>query len=300
MDQRITAKEIIETIVDAMHSALEPLIYSVLAPSIYQVHLGSSDFERLAGIFPRIIEETKLKLDQELDELNRGGVVKRVRRRFLKVEGVSYESAEGDWYISFQENADEDLEAGSFDVSIELTLPAQSELSGASTKRITFRRSSLGETRKIRESIERPSQQSPSRSTIEPEASVPTSEEETQRIFASLSYEDDKGSQTFQMTKNQIVIGRGGMDYWIDLRLYTSDDVSREHARLRRDPATGKFYIKDLSTHGTTVDNKKIPSSIEFAGDVRRDINVELELPAKALIGLADIVFINFRAIESK
>ena len=218
----------------------------------------------------------------------------------MKVEGLSYESAEGDWYVSFQENADEDLEAGAFDVSIELTLPASSELSGAATKRITFRRSSLGETRKIRETIEHPSPQGHRQSTDEQEIVVPPSEEETQRIFASLSYEDDKGQQTFQMTKNQIVIGRGGMEYWVDLRLYTSDDVSREHARLRRDPANGKFYIKDLSTHGTTVDDKTIPSSIEFADGVRRDINVELELPAKARIGLANIVFIKFRATESK
>ena len=297
MDRRITAKEIIQTIVEAMHSALEPLVYSVLAPSIYQVHLGSSDFERLAGIFPRIVEETKLKLDQELDELNRGGIVKRLRRRFMKVDGVSYESAEGDWYISFQENADEDLEAGSFDVSIELTLPAQSELSGASTKRITFRRSSLGETRKIRETVEPRNQQNQNRSTPQPETATPTSEEETQRIFARLTYEDDKGKQIFQMTTNQIVIGRGGMEYWVDLRLYTSDDVSREHARLRRDPATGKFYIKDLSTQGTTVDDKTVPSSIEFVDGARKDINVELELPLKARIGLADVVFVNFSAI---
>jgi hypothetical protein len=39
------------------------------------------------------------------------------------------------------------------------------------------------------------------------------------------------------MAKNQIVIGRGGRDYWTDLKLNTLPDVSREHVRLRREPA---------------------------------------------------------------
>ena len=44
------------------------------------------------------------------------------------------------------------------------------------------------------------------------------------------------------MTKDQIVVGRGGRDYWTDLKLDTLPDVSREHFRLRRDPATGAVF----------------------------------------------------------
>ena len=54
-----------------------------------------------------------------------------------------------------------------------------------------------------------------------------------------IEYEDNGGRKTFSMTKDQIVVGRGGRDYWTDLKLDTLPDVSREHFRLRRDPATG-------------------------------------------------------------
>ena len=56
------------------------------------------------------------------------------------------------------------------------------------------------------------------------------------RAFAYLRYSDERGPQTFEVTKNQRVIGRGGRSYWVDLKLETLPDVSREHCRIRRDP----------------------------------------------------------------
>lgn len=86
----------------------------------------------------------------------------------------------------------------------------------------------------------------------------------------------------------------------MDVRLSTSEDVSREHLRLRRDAVTGKFYIKDLSTLGTTVNGEKIASSVENVNGVKQDKNVEVELPPKARIGLADVVNIDFDASGAK
>jgi pSer/pThr/pTyr-binding forkhead associated (FHA) protein len=83
------------------------------------------------------------------------------------------------------------------------------------------------------------------------------------------------------------------------LKLDTLPDVSREHFRLRRDPATGKFFLKDLSRLGTTINGQKAPSSIEFAGGERRDRNVEAEVPASARIGLADVLFLEFRSASN-
>jgi predicted component of type VI protein secretion system len=101
------------------------------------------------------------------------------------------------------------------------------------------------------------------------------------------------------MTKNEIVVGRGGRDYWTDLKLDTLPDVSREHCRLRRDPATGQFFLKDLSRLGTTINGEKAPSSLDAAEGERRDRNVEAPLPAQARIGLAGVVFLDFRSAES-
>src|ERR1044071_3275246 len=256
---KVTAREIIETIIEAMHAGIEPLAYTALAPSIYQVHLCTEDHERLCGIFPRIIDEAKKKLNEELTSLNAApkstGLFGRLKRRWERgPQQLVYQSAEGDWYISFHENTDED-DAGAFNVTAELTLPLKFDAIGASTKRITFRRTGDGETRRIRQSVEPP----PASHVHAPSAPAGTDENPA---YATLTYEDDHGQHVYKMTKSQIVIGRGGIDYWVDVRLSTSEDVSREHLRLRRDAGTGKFYIKDLSTLGTAVNGERIASSV--------------------------------------
>ena len=65
------------------------------------------------------------------------------------------------------------------------------------------------------------------------------------------------------MTQNEISIGRGGDDLWVDLALYTTDEISREHLRLRRDPASGAFTITDLSRNGTWLNGRRIAGNVE-------------------------------------
>ena len=117
--------------------------------------------------------------------------------------------------------------------------------------------------------------------------------------FAVIEYEDSTGRKTYRMTKDEIVVGRGGRDYWTDIKLETLPDVSREHFRLRRDPATGQFFLKDLSQLGTTIDGAKAPSSIELEGGEKRDRNLEAPVPARARIGLAGVVFLEFRSTSN-
>ena len=94
----------------------------------------------------------------------------------------------------------------------------------------------------------------------------------------------DLGASTYTVTKDQIVAGRGGRDYWTDLKLDTLPDVSREHFRLRRDPATGQFFLTDVSSLGTTIEGAKAPPQ------------QEAPLPARAKIGLAGVLFLEFRS----
>ncbi len=115
-------------------------------------------------------------------------------------------------------------------------------------------------------------------------------------VFASLSYDDDAGSQTYQMTKELIKVGRGGVDRWVDLKLKSKKDISREHLQIRRDPASGNLFIKDLSSLGTTVDGKRVPPSIENVNGADVDKNVEVPLPPKCRIGLAGVMTIDFKA----
>jgi hypothetical protein len=116
--------------------------------------------------------------------------------------------------------------------------------------------------------------------------------------FAVIEYADNSGRKTFRMTKDEIVVGRGGRDYWTDIKLDTLPDVSREHFRLRRDAASGNFFLKDLSRLGTTIDGQAAPSSIDFTDGSKRDLNVEAPVPPQARIGLAGVVFLEFRSTQ--
>ena len=221
-------------------------------------------------------EETLKALDGELAELNRASLGERLK--LARKPAPKVEAPEGGWRVEFFENTDEDAQPGDIVIYSELALPSKPEYgAGSMTKRIATRR--MGGQTTVSQKYE---EQLPATQEME--------------AHATIEYEDKTGRQTYRMTKNQIVIGRGGRDYWTDLKLTTLPDVSREHVRLRRDAESGKFFIKDLSRLGTTVNGERIPSSIEYAEGEKRDKNVEVSLPQKARIGLADVVFLDFQA----
>jgi len=191
---------------------------------------------------------------------------------------------EGGWQIRILENTDDEVDAGDIVIYSELALPAKEEFgAGSMTKRIATRR--MAGAAASAESSYQPAQAGPAAPSPVPAGA-----------FASIEYDDRGERKTFYMTKNEIVVGRGGRDYWTDLKLDTLPDVSREHFRLRRDPETGKFFLKDLSRLGTTIDGVSAPSSIEVVGDEKRDRNVEAPVPEKARLGLAGVCFLEFRS----
>jgi pSer/pThr/pTyr-binding forkhead associated (FHA) protein len=102
------------------------------------------------------------------------------------------------------------------------------------------------------------------------------------------------------VTKDEIVIGRDAPDVWVDLRLETIPDVSREHARIRRLPESGGFRLKDLSKLGTTVNGVTVPPSVEMVDGEVRDRDQWVELPERARIGLAGVLFLDFERIAPR
>ena len=272
-----TAREIILEIVRNMREGLEPLQYSTLPPSIYDVYLSRDDLDRLRGIVPRILEEARRALDEELASLNRASIAERLK--IAAASGPKVVPPDGGWQIRLLENTDEDIQAGDIVIHSELALPARTEFgAGSMTKRIATRRLSGQQT--VSQNY------GPAQSTPQVEAGA----------RAVLQYEDTGGRKSYCMMKDEIVVGRGGQDYWTDLKLDTLPDVSREHFRLRRDPASGKFFLKDLSRLGTTINGEKAPSSIEFVEGEKRDRNVEAPVPDSARIGLANVMFLEFRS----
>jgi hypothetical protein len=270
-----TGRDVIQEILRNLREGLEPLQYSILPPSVFRVYLHADDLARLRGILPRIAAEARRALDQEVEALNRASLAQKLR--VARKPEAKVETPAGGWTVEILENSEEETQPGDIVVDSELALPAKPDYgTGAMTKRIATSRM-RGETK----TSQRYEEAAPGPDTA---------------VHATIEYEDKNGRQTYRMTKDQIVIGRGGRDYWTDLTLDTLPDVSREHIRLRRDPASGKFFLKDLSRLGTTIDGQKVPSSIEFAGGEKRDKNLEVDLPRRARIGLAEVVFLEFRA----
>jgi hypothetical protein len=302
-----TAREIILEIVRNMREGLEPLLDSTLAPSIYHVYLHNQDMDRLRGIAPRIEAEARRALDAELEKLNKASLSERLKAvsKIARRGEPKVEAPDGGWQVRLLENTDDGVEPGDIVIYSELAMPVKPEFgAGSMTKRIATRKMAGLESAARQSYDDKPAPAAPSAvpsavpSAAPSAADVPTVAQPVAPVvgsFAVIEYEDHGGRKVFQMTREQIVVGRGGRDYWTDLQLDTLPDVSREHFRLRRDAGTGKFFLKDLSRLGTTINGEKAPSSIEFVDGEKRDRNVEAPVPETARIGLADVLFLEFR-----
>ena len=112
----------------------------------------------------------------------------------------------------------------------------------------------------------------------------PETRESGDRVYAEIRYEDDSGPQLYLMTQDEISIGRGGDGAQVSLALYTNDEVSREHLRVRLDAAGKRFVIVDQSMNGTWLNGKRLARGVEET------------LPAKAQISVAEVITLQFEA----
>jgi pSer/pThr/pTyr-binding forkhead associated (FHA) protein len=285
---RITPEEIINFMLEEMEAGMSPSYYSNLVPSVYEIYLYVDDLERLRPLEQRIREEAVHALNERLAELNRSGEskFKLPLAAGKKKRSKRYETL-GDWSIEFHENTDEDARENP--LVIHSTFPYSSGLpddrAGTLTERVSKRRTD-GQT----VTTTSPTQRSGAIDTRRASGIV----------YANLSYDDDTGPHTYQMTKDLIKIGRGAADRWVDLKLKSKKDVSREHLQIRRDPESGRFFIKDLSSLGTTINGKRVPASIQQVDGQDVDNNIEVPLPDKAEIGLAGVLAIDFKAVKQR
>jgi hypothetical protein len=276
-DRPLSARDVILEIVNNMREGIEPLLYSSVAPGVYTVFLHPDDYERLHPIASRVIDEARRALDEEVRRLNAGdrltpGVLKRLLGREPAIE-----SPRDGWAIALQPDPDGELQPGHIAVTSELSLPPRPQFDGAETKRvITVRRGDQTQT---------------SRQTVAAETAIGAA---AHPPHATITYSDEQGPRTFAIDKDRVVIGRGGTGYWVDVRLQAAPDVSREHVRIRRDPQSGAFFVKDLSTFGTTLDGVALPKSVDLVDGEKRDLDVEVPLPDRARLVLAGLVTIDF------
>lgn len=276
---RRPARDLIDAVLENMRTNLEPLKYSTLAPSRFVVYLHPEEYARIEGIVSVLQEQTARALQEELQKLNNPPAY---RRYFDRIAGTAppVENAASDWQIEFHPDADGELALGDILIHSELMLPAGAEDLGAGqrTRRITTVH--VGQR------------------TTKREETVSRAVTASSTVYACLRYEDNGGPHAFDIVRDSIVIGRGGIAYRADVRIDASVDVSREHARIRRDPGSGAFFIVDLSTLGTTLNGHRVPRGYDDGEGTKRENGIETPLPDGSRIGLADTVFLQFDTVR--
>ena len=255
---RISGQVIINELVRNMELGRLELGYSVLVPCIFSIYLHPDDHARLRSVHEIITEDAKRALNATLAEWNGKG---RLLKRNSKPK--TYRIAQKDWSIDLFADMESSVPPGDVEIHSELNDAAQPGYRGVRTTLIDREPSVtrvLGTQKRERTEARMAAQQ----------------------VFAEIRYEDDSGPQTYFVTQDEVSIGRGGADLWVDLPLYTSDEISREHTRIRRDAATGAFAIVDQSRNGTWLNGRRL----------KRD--VEVALPERAEIGLGDAIKLSF------
>jgi hypothetical protein len=271
------ARDIIEAVVANMRRNLERLKYSTLAPSRYTVYLHPAEFERLEPIVPVLHEQTVRALDEELRRLNARPPAQPWMRRIAGEPEPEVRNAATDWHVAFLADPDDELKEGDVLVDSELLMPARPDLGvGEQTRKIATVQSRQRATT-IEHTICRSSPASPP------------------RLLGRIEYDDESGHHFYDVTKDCVTIGRGGIAHPVDVRIVSSTDVSREHARIRRDLSSDQFFLTDLSSLGTTLNGHHVPKGVDDAEGIRRENGSEAPLPDVATIGLAGTVFLDFR-----
>lgn len=253
---RISGQTIIDELVRNMELGRLELGYSILLPCLFSIYLHPDDYSRLIGVQDIIREDARRALTARMAEWNKKSSL--FRRGGTRKE---YKIAQSTWWIEFFSDGENAVPPGDVEIHSELNDVAQPGYRGTKTTLIE-RQPSVTSARaaRDRESTRR----------------------QADRVYAEIRYSDDSGPQTFFVTQNEISVGRGGDGLWVDLPLYASDQVSREHLRLRRDPATGAFAITDQSRNGTWLNGRRLPNGAEAT------------LPERAEIGVAEVITLSF------
>jgi hypothetical protein len=262
---RVTGKIIIEQLLRNLELGQFEMGYSVLVPCIFSLYLHPDDYARLTGVFDLIREDARRALTQRLEQWNAKplsfGRLRGSRQR------KPYKAACKDWVLEFFPDAEGVVPLGDVEIHSELNETPQPGYHGAKTTLLDREPSVGGTTGRAGAG-----------------GAHSNTRQSGERVYAELRYRDDSGPQLFLMTQDEIAIGRGGDDVPVNVALYTNDEVSREHLRVRRDPVQGRFLITDKSMNGTWLNGKRLKRGVEEP------------LPAHAQISVAEVITLEFEA----
>ena len=249
-EARFSGNVIVGELIRNMELGQFEMAYTVLLPCVFTIYLNPEDHANLTGVFDLIAEDARRALRARVGDFNaHAGKGKK-----------EYKIAAADWIIEFLSHPE--VPRGDVEIHSELNETVQPGFRG--TKTTLMERSPTA-------TIQR----------------SPATRRAAEPVFAEIKYEDDSGHQVYLVSQNKIRVGRGGDGQPMDLALYTNDEVSREHLVIRRDAATGVFFILDLSKNGTWVGGKRLRKGAEEV------------LPNEAEIGVGEVLTLAFQARKS-
>lgn len=211
----------------------------VIVPAVYHIFLHPDDLERLEPVVSTIEEECKSGLNRRLQRLN--------RRRFGKK--LRYGIQASDWEVRVFANHEEGVVPSTVKVVSRLAPSQDQEFVGAVTVRV--KRPVAGKATET------------TTSSHEPDGGSTKKVRAADQAWGTLTYRDDGGEKVFPLIGVTTSIGRGSA---MDLVVRnSSEDISRQHCRVRRD-ANGQVYISDLnSSNGTSLNGAALRPNIETA-----------------------------------
>ena len=79
------------------------------------------------------------------------------------------------------------------------------------------------------------------------------------RVLAFLAYDDSAGHHSYDIVKDSVTIGRGGIAYPVDVRIASSSTSRASTSESAGTYGTGRFFLIDLSSLGTTLNGRHVP-----------------------------------------
>ncbi|HTW66702.1 MAG TPA: FHA domain-containing protein [Bryobacteraceae bacterium] len=266
---KISGRVIIEQLIRNLELGQFEMGFSILVPCIFSLYLHPDDYARLTGVFDLIRQDARQALTARLAQFNAKplglGSFRGTKDR------KPYKIACKDWTLEFFPDSEGVVPLGDVEIHSDLNETPQPGYHGTKTT-LLEREPAVG------------SVTGKTAITGRVSAARPETRQAADRVYAEIRYEDDSGPQLFLMTQDEISVGRGGDEAQVSLALYTNDEVSREHLRVRLDGARKRFVIVDKSMNGTWLNGKRLARGVEET------------LPAKAQISVAEVITLQFEA----
>src|SRR5215831_18401862 len=117
---RRPARDVIDAVLENMRKNLEPLKYSILAPSRYLIYLHPAEYARLEGIMVILQEQTMRALSEEVAAHNGNSGLRRYTQRIFGNRNPRVENPAGKWTVEFLPDPDGDIPEGDILVDSEL------------------------------------------------------------------------------------------------------------------------------------------------------------------------------------